>query len=262
MLNARTLSSAGVTGVLAAALVAALVLGRGELADPVTIADLDRGGVLVVRTEVYDRHGANAEQIARLVGEGEIGLYPERRLEEGRALIGPRGRLAESRTVTWTEAGAMLELVTLSADGALTERPAFGVREFGEISGLQDQSLGVPSEWPAAMRALLESRVRTGGWRRADLDDGSVRMTMTRPVAPGELLAPDGPGYLVPYFGDLAAVEVVREETYSAEYLPLETEWSVILADGSRVLVHSASYEFTVLPSASWGSFIAGFWAD
>jgi hypothetical protein len=268
MPNGRTLAVAGLTGALVALLIAVLVLGRSEPAEGLTLADIDHGGVLVSRTEIYQRHGAKAEQLATLVSGGDIGLYPEQRVDETRALYDPDGAVEAFGSVSWTADGQLFQRVRVTDDGVLiTERPEFGVRDARELGHSvvgegAFASAPRPSELFEQARAEFEEAVASGGWTEVTAPAGFRKWESRQRINPGDLLAPASSGYSVPYYGDLDAVEMVRQVTY-VEGDGLSTDESfVILADGSRILVESRRSTLEALPASSWDTFVAEVWGS
>lgn len=258
MLNARGLVVAGLGGVLGAVLVAVLVLGRPAPSEVLALADLDDGGVLAIRAEIYQRHGPKAEQITSRVEDGGIGLFPERRVDETWGLLASDGEIIEVVTVTWTTDGGVFQRVRLTSEAMVTERPAHGVREQEPPPGGGPGTFGPPSELRADAEAEIEERLASGEWAEVPAPLGSIRMEHRRTIDPGEL----GPGLSVPFFGDLDAVEMVIVLTTNIEQFAGSEERFVVLEDGSRVLVESRHTTLEARTRADWDAFVARVWGE
>ena len=261
----RVLFGGLLAGVGGAALIAALVLGRGDAAEvALEFAALDDGGVLVGRIEVYQRHGARAEQVAEFVARGELYLLPERYVTETRVLLGPQAFMLENVGATWTEDGELLERTSTVGREMVTERPGLGVVQESTLPG---GGLGrmqvLPSELLAESRADVEERLDSGKWELvAPSRSGTLVVRSSRPIARGELEAQAVWVQRGFYYADLPVVEIVTEETYTDDYWPISgLRWAVI-EDGSRVLVESFRYTIEARGAEEWDGFVARVWGD
>lgn len=257
------LSLAAASGLLGAILVAVLVLGRPASSGELTLAGLDVGGVLVIRTEVYQRHGAKLDQLARLRADGDIGLHPESRTEETWVLLGPNGDVLEAVTASWTDDGTLYQRVRATAGGMVTERPALGVREVTPPRDGDPGRLVVPpSELFDAGQAQFEEWIESGDWSEVTGPAGVRQVERRRRIDPSDLIAPVSAGYSIPYYGDLRAVEMVTVQSLYLDRAGGREERFVVLADGSRVLVESRHPQLEPGTRAEWNTFVARVWGD
>ena len=252
-------------GVGGAVLIAVLVLGRGDAADvALEFAALDGGGVLMSRVEVYQRHGAKAEEIAGLLARGDRYLFPERYITEAWMLLGPQGEMVAIATVTWTEDGELLERTSLIGTESVSERPGMDLLAESTLPG---GGLGrmqvLPSELLAVSRVEVEDRLAGGEWELiAPARSGTLVLVRARPVQWRELEAQERRGFVPPYYADLEVIQIVEERTYSNEYWPTHTRRWVVLDDGSRVLVESRRIAMEARGAEEWDGFVARVWGD
>lgn len=262
MPNTQYFIAAGVAGIGGAIVVAVLALGGSETQARVAFAELDYGGVMMVRTEIYQRHGDKAESIATRFQEGQLGLFPERYVTESWALLAPRGAVLETATASWDERGELVERSRGTADGTLHERPWLGVTDQEPPPDGGAIQLGVlPSQLQNQSREEFQERVNTLGWEVQTAEPGTLRIAAGFDVQPGTLVGGND-AFVVPYFGDLAVVRVVRELIYESDYTPRGEERYAILEDGTRQLVESRATVLEVRSRSEWDAFVADVWAD
>jgi hypothetical protein len=251
------LSIAASAGALGAVLVALLVLGRSDAPVVLTLADLDRGGVIVARAEVYQRHGGKLEQLARLREDGDIGLYPEHRVQETWILLDTDGEIVDMVGATWIEDGSLLQRVSFSGNIMVTERPDIGVRDERALGGRSIGELPArPSEFIDAAAADFEAQQASGGWVEVQAPAGWVRLERRRRIDRSELMAVASAGFSVPYFGDLDAVEMVTQLSQRVGGPEGMEERFVVLRDGSTVLVESRLSSIEARASSEWEAFL------
>ena len=255
---------AAVIGISGAALIAVLVLGRGDAAPRMDLAAVDDGGVLMARVEVYQRHGARAEQIAEFVAGGDLYLLPERYVTETWVLLGPQALMLENVGATWTEDGELLERTSTVGRAMIIERPGLGVVQ---ESTLPDGGLGrmqvLPSGLLAESRAGVEERLASGNWELvAPSRVGTLVVRSSRPIVPGELKAQEVTVRSGFYFADLPVVEFVTEETYTDDYMWIGGRRWAVLDNGSRVLVESRRVTIEARGAEEWDGFMARVWGD
>ena len=248
-----------------AALIAVLVLGRGDSAAQWgDIAALEGGGVLVARTEVYQRHGAKAEVIAAAMAGGDVAAYPERRSDEQWTLLAPGGEILDTVVVAWANDGELLQRERLLDHEMLTERPALGFSDRRVIRGpVSGRSEMHPSELGSLLRANFEQRLTEDGWERVEpTEAGTLVIAHARSIEASEQVALGGTGYRVPYYGDLRVSEIVQVLTVTKDYWPISEESWAVLSDGSRVLVESRRMTFEARAASEWDGFVALVWGD
>jgi hypothetical protein len=267
VVGGRELLGGLLAGVGGAAVIAALVLGRGDAAprmDLAALAALDDGGVLVARIEVYQRHGAKAEEIAGLLAEGDRYLFPERYVTEDWLLLGPEAYMLESTRATWTSDGQLLERQRMVGREMVIERPGRGVVHESTLPGSGLGQMQVPpSVLLAESRADVEQRLASGNWELvAPSRVGTLVIVSSRPIVPGELRAQEVAMRSGFYFADLPATRFVTEETYTAEYWPTGSRRWAVLDNGSRILVESRTFTIEARAAAEWDGFVARVWGE
>ena len=228
-----------------------------------TLADLDDGGVLVVRVEIYQRHGAKLDQLARLRADGDIGLHPESRVAETWMLLGPGGEILDAATAQRTDDGAIYERIRSTSDGTVIERPEGGVREEMPPRDADSRRFEVPfTELLAAAHTEFDERVESGDWSEVPAPEGLRQVERRRPIDAGSLVVPASANFSVPYYGDLSAVELVTVSTLVRDPIGGREERFVVLEDGSRVLVESRRTTLGARTRAEWEAFIAEVWGE
>ena len=249
-------------GASGAVLIAALVLGRGGQAEGrwAELASLDDGGVLVMRTEVYQRHGEKADVIAAVFAGGDIGVYPERRVDETWMLLGRDGEVLDMSTVTWINNGELLQRVRIEDRTIITERPALSVSERRQIGGSVIGFQQLPSDFRQQIKDDIEGLLADASWQVAEVrTPGMIVLTRPRTISAGAL---GGASYSVPYYGDLQVREALARLTFAEGYWPIDEELWVVLLDGSRVLVESRRTTIEARGAEEWDGFVARVWGD
>ena len=263
----RVLLGALSAGIGGAALIAVLVLGRGErpVVAPVDLAVLDNGGVQVMRIEFYERHGSKAELIAKKMGEGDLSLFPERYVLEVWTLLGPGGEQLDLMEMAWIKGDELLQRARFVDGEFVTERPGPGFSEqYGRAGFIGSSVNTLPSELLAAVRADFDGMLAGGGYELVESTTADT-IVIARPLSTNadELAMALGPrGYRPPYYGDLDVTDIVIERTYTADYWPIRKERWAVLSDGSRVLVESGGLTFEARGAEEWAGFAARVWGD
>ena len=252
-------------GIGGAALIAVLVLGRGDVAPPMEFAALDGGGVMVWRVETYERHGSKAGVVAKNIADGNLSLFPERYVMEVWTLLGPGGEQLDLMEVAWLESGEVLQRARFVDGEFVTERPGLGFSEQYGRAGFAGSSVNtLPSELLAAVRADFDQMLAGGRYELVESTSADT-IVIARPLSANadELAMALGPrGYRPPYYGDLDVTDVVIERTYPADYWPISKERWAVLSDGSRVLVESRRLTIEARPAWQWRWFEASVWGD
>ena len=260
----RFLGAAGI-GIGGAALIAALVLGRGDAKPAIEFAALDEGGVLVWRVETYERHGSKADVIAQDIADGGLALFPERYVMEVWTLLGAGGERLGLMEVASLENGELFQRARFVEDQFVTERPGRGLSEQYERADFIGSSIGtLPSEMRADFRSEFDGMLTRPGYELVESATADT-IVIARPLSTNadELAMALGPrGYWPPYYGDLDVIDVVIERTYTADYWPIRKERWAVLSDGSRVLVESRWFTIEARPAWEWRWFEARVWGD
>ena len=261
----RVLLGALSAGIGGAALIAVLVLGRGDVAPPMEFAALDGGGVMVWRVETYERHGSKAGVVAKNIADGNLSLFPERYVMEVWTLLGPGGERLDLMEVAWLRSGELVQRARFVDGEFVIERPALGFSQQQERTGFVGSSVNtLPSELLAAVRADFEGMLAGGGYELVESTSANT-IVIARPLSTNadELAMALGPrGYRPPYYGDLDVTDIVIERTYTADHWPISKERWAVLSDGSRVLVESGSLTFEARGAEEWDRFVERVWGD
>jgi len=256
----RVLLGSLLASVGGAVLIAVLVLGRGDAAPWMDLAALDDGGIFIMRTEVYQRHGAKADVIAAVFASGDIGVYPERRVDEMWMLIGQDGELRDMTSVTWIKNGELLQRVRIEDSTIITERPALGVSERRQSGRSAIGSQQISLTFSQQVQAQVEELLEDDSWQSTDAKTpGTIVLTQPRTVHTSPL---GGSGYSVPFYGDLQVREALATLTFAENYWPISEELWVVLDDGSRILVESRRFTFETRGAEEWTGFVARVWGD
>jgi hypothetical protein len=263
----QRLLGAAVIGIGGAAVIAVLVLGRGGQAGatPMDLSALDDGGVMVMRMEVYERHGAKAELIAQNIADGNLSLFPERYVMEVWTLLGSGGEQLGQMEVAWIEGDEVLHRTRFIDGEFVIERPALGFSERQERPGFIGNSLStLPSEMCAELRADFDRMLAGAGYKQLEPTTEDT-IVIARPLSANadELAMALGPrGYWPPYYGDMDVTDIMIERTYTADYWPIRKDRWAVLSDGSRVLVESRRFTIEARPTWEWRWFEARVWGD
>ena len=237
MLSVRVLVVAGVAGVLAAALVAVLVLGRGDEPRVVTMADLDEGAVLWVHIEVFERP-----------------LYPR----ESRAL--PERYVSE----LWLQSqpGAASGQRSISAlhslDGVLFSRTSTGRSGGGNTVPTSDAA----RNWPSPRNQTIEwtEGFNIGGTTEQELlgrgltpvpgpREGTVMFVGPYPRPARQFGSSAGaPAWPI----DLKVASVEEAVVLTETFQPLSIHFRALLEDGSEVVIASQEFEYSILRPWEW----------
>lgn len=232
----RSLLVAAIGGVLGAVLVAVLVLGRGEHAESLTLADLDdEGGVMWVHIEVFERP----------LYPGESRALPERYVQE-----------------LWlqSEPGAPYRSISAlhSLDGVLFSRTSTGDPDGANTFPTSDE----PRHWPSPRNQTIEwtEGFNFGGTTEEELlGRGLTQVPEPRAgtvmfVGPHPRLArrfgstAGAPAWPI----DLKVVSIEEAVVLTDTFQPLSIHFRALLEDGSRVVIASQRYHFTILPLSEW----------
>lgn len=235
---------AAVIGIGGAALIAALVLGRGEQRTPeYWSAFAGGGGVIHAQVEEFVRADPSRRDTRGL---------PERRVRETWILMDVRRGVVEMILVTHSPEGELLERGR--SDGgrvfsaAVPERP---VRDWPE-PGSESVSLTVEGGGSEEFRQRTEEWAEQQGLQvvRGGVD-GNVMLTGVFP--PGQI--DTGVSAITSgYTGDLDAVEIEVERVLNEAYLVQSVVYRAVLEDGSRVVIESQRMRYSLLPRSEWGA--------